>query len=81
MKKHSLLIFLAAILTLANFLLLDKQNNAVKQLQAQVSQLNIELIQTNHQVRQLWEAQEKLLWVSQDLDQRLNRSEGRNMND
>ena len=85
MKKHSVIVILAAILTYVNFVLLsiqtEEMDQDIKQLQAQVSQLNIEVMQSQHQVRQLWQAQEKLLWVSQDIDQRLLRAEGRNMND
>lgn len=80
MKKHIFLIIFVLLNIIYLNIQAEEMDQDVRQLQAQVTQLNIEVMQSQHQVRQLWQAQEKLLWVSQDIDQRLLRSEGRNMN-
>ena len=80
MKKHIfLIIFVFWSIVYLNILAVEMHQD-IKQLQAQVTQLNIEVMQSNRNHRELWEAQEKLLWVSQDIDQRLLRAEGRGVN-
>lgn len=80
MKRYSILLIICAVLTVANYLMLDRQAGyAVKadRLQQEVNQLSSQVAEAQEQVRELWEAQEKLLWVSQDIDQRLIRAEDR----
>ena len=64
-------LLMTCFFVLWNALDITELQNKNRTLQAQVNQLTIEQMQTNQQVRRLWEAQERLLWVSQDIDRRL----------
>lgn len=83
MRKTSVLIILCAALTLANYLMLDRQAGYVQKadrLQQEVLQLSSQLAEAREQVRELQDSHEKLIWISQDIDQRLIRAEGRKWN-
>jgi len=80
MRKTSVLIILCAALTLANYLMLDRQAGyaeKAERLQREVIQLSSQLAEAKEHVRELQDQHEKLVWISQDIDQRLIRAEGR----
>lgn len=80
MKRYSILLIICAALTVANYLMLDRQAGYAEKadrLQREVSQLSSQLTEAQEQVKELQDSHEKLIWISQDIDQRLIRAEGR----
>ena len=78
MKKQSILLIICAILTIANYLMLDRQASyAIKadRLQQEVTELSSQVAEAREQVRELQQSQEMVILVSQDLDDRLARAE------
>lgn len=78
MKKQSILIIICAILTVANYLMLDRQASyAVKadQLQQEVNQLTSQVAEAREQVRELQQSHEMAVLVTEDLSYRLVRAE------
>lgn len=60
--------------------MLDRQAGYAEKadrLQQEVLQLSSQLAEAREQVRELQDSHEKLIWISQDIDQRLIRAEGR----
>lgn len=80
MKRYSILLIICAALTLANYLMLDRQAGYAEKadrLQQEVNQLSSQVTKAHEQVRELQDSHEKLIWISQDIDQRLIQAEGR----
>jgi peptidoglycan hydrolase CwlO-like protein len=74
MRKTSILIILCAILILLNYAVLDiqaKQDEKLRELQAERAAMAAQVALLDRQVRDLMDQHEKLVWISQDIDQRI----------
>jgi len=80
MKKHSILLILCAILTVANYFMLDRQAGQaekVRELQTERAALAGQVTELDRQVRELRASHEVYILVTEDIDKRLVRAEGR----
>jgi len=74
MRKTSILIILCAILILLNYAVLDiqaKQDEKLRELQAERAAMAAQVALLDRQVRDLMDQHEKLVWISQDIDKRI----------
>lgn len=78
MRRIPVLLILCAVLTVANYLILEKQADLKSQfiqLQQEKSQLTSQIDEMQKQLKNLQESHELYIAVSQDLDERLSRAE------